>query len=324
MPNQGATLHRTQQASVPQALARSDTAYARFVAVLRLTATDPNSMLPATIHFHKETIVGIGVEPLDTPGAGLSWSDSSSGILADDVRVGDYGFRDELRDSVHFHEALGGGAVPLHPTSSSQIGHFLTAADIGFYVAGTERNYAEQQREVEEFRKNHPLRGLLRDFLMLDEEHDARMRQDMINTQFKRAMVGHELVADGGVSGLDMVRGTSTLAAPLAASHEDVNNFLHGRLDLIRIDDSKDGNSYQDLLLTWIGYRFGQHMANHRFGPSSEAAWWLEMMLTDGYDLADVARGDDPTWSADGKELQQLLKQFRAIQHRTHGSRGGR
>jgi hypothetical protein len=99
------------------------------------------------------------------------------------------------------------------------------------------------------------------------------------------------------------------------ASDEDVANFKAGRLDLIKVDDSKNGNSYQDLLLSWVGYKFGVEMANGRFASRAEAARWLEMMLTD-VDLKSVP-ASDPFYK-DAQQMAGMLEQFRGIQARIH------
>ncbi len=128
-------------------------------------------------------------------------------------------------------------------------------------------------------------------------------------------MIGHELIADRSFSGWGL---TSTLAAPVLATSTDVENFLKGRLDAIQIDDTQRGNSYQDLLLTWIGYRFGERMANNQFASREESARWLTVMLTE-YDLGAVKK-TDPFYK-DAQELKQFLDQFKKVQEQKHPTR---
>ena len=82
-----------------------------------------------------------------------------------------------------------------------------------------------------------------------------------------RAIVGHELIPDTR---------HSIPRAVWAPSAGDVTNFLNDRLDLININPSQSGNSYQDLLLTRIGYGFAINMANGRFRTQPEAARWRD------------------------------------------------
>lgn len=200
----------------------------------------------------------------------------------------------------------------MHRLSSDQIGHFLTAADIGFTVQDN-KNYIERQsREHAKYMAEHPYKSFFRDLISGNADVKTRVNLDMINTQYERAMVGHELIADRAFSGIGI---TSTIAAPLVASDEDVANFHQGRLDLIRVDDTKMGNSYQDLLLSWVGYNFGVAMANNRFANRQEAARWLGMMLTDT-DLSSVSKTDP--FYADAQKMQGMLQQFDKIQQRIH------
>ena len=264
------------------------TARDRFVSILGLTG----SSLPGpSAHFDPYTIRQIGTES------------SASG-------VGDTGFRRELRDSIQYHRDAQGHDVPLHRLSSDQIGHFLTAAHIGFYITEGDNYLAEQQRQAAAYRAEHPYLSIVRD--MMDPTTDMTVQHLFETAQYQAAMIGHEKIADRAFSGWGL---TSTISAPLMASAEDVQHFFQRRLDLITVDDTQRGNSYQDLLLTWIGYRFGQNMANGVFASRDEAARWLEMMLTDR-DLSTVPT-TDPFYQ-DAQQLQGLLQQFRQIQDRIH------
>ncbi len=263
----------------------------RFVSILGITG---GSQPGPSAHFEQYTIREIGTES------------SPSG-------VGDTGFRRELRDSIQYQPDASGADRPLHRLSSDQIGHFLTAAHIGFYIQEGNNYIASRQREAAQYRAQHPYLSLLRD--ALDPTTDQQVQHAFETQQYESAAIGHEQIADRAFSGWGL---TSTLAAPLLASPEDVTNFHRGRLDLIRVDDTQRGNSYQDLLLTWIGYRFGQHIANNTFGSREEAARWLSLMLTD-QDLSAVSQNDP--FYRDAQQLQTLLQQFRDHQRRIHPQR---
>ncbi|WP_221633180.1 SpvB/TcaC N-terminal domain-containing protein [Microcystis aeruginosa] len=266
------------------------TARDRFVSILGLTG----SSLPGpSAHFDPYTIRQIGTES-DPSGRG----------------VGDTGFRRELRDSIQYHRGDRNNDVPLHRLSSDQIGHFLTAAHFGFSLTERENYITRQHQEAARYREQHPYLSIVRD--MIDPTPNMEGQYAFENEQYRRAMIGHEQIADRAFSGWGI---TSTIAAPFMASPEDVQNFLNGRLDLIRVDDTQRGNSYQDLLLTWVGYTFGEHMANNRFSSRDEAARWLEMMLTE-HDLSTVQRSDP--FYQDAQHMQGMLRQFRATQDRIH------
>ena len=220
--------------------------------------------------------------------------------------VGDTGFRTEFRDSLVDQ----GRAVDNHRESSDQIGHFLTAAHIGFYVADSENYLNRRAQEIAAFKKEHPIRA----FFSVEESvnNDMRAEFNFDSNLYLSAMIGHEMIADRAFSGWGL---TSTIAAPFMASSEDYANFEAKRLDLIKVDDTKKGNSYQDLLLTWVGFRFGQDVANNKFATKEEAARWLNLMLTP-QDLNSV-RTTDPFYG-EAQELKGLLAQFAQIQHKTH------
>ena len=225
-------------------------------------------------------------------------------------RVGDTGFRRELRDSIKYHRDALNNDVPLHRLSSDQIGHFLSASSFGFSLTERENYIARQRQLAAEYREQHPYLSIVRD--LVDPTTDMAVQYAFEAEQYRKAMIGHEQIADRAFSGFGI---TSTIAAPVMASPEDVQNFLSGRLDRIRIDDTQRGNSYQDLLLTWVGYKFGQNVANGVFRTREDAARWLEMMLTE-QDL-NAVQSSDPFY-ADARQMQGMLQQFREIQARIH------
>jgi RHS repeat-associated protein len=262
----------------------------RFLSILTLTS---GSIFPngPTGHFDPYTIRQIG-----TDGPTVN---------------GDTGFRRELKDSIRYRKNAKNDDYIMHSLSSDQIGHFLTAADIG-YTLKERSNYIAAQRQADAaYRRDNPFMSFIRDALDTTTS-DMAVQYDFEAFQYQSAMIGHEMIADREIS----VTGTiSTAAAPLVASATDIKNFLSGRLDQIAINDSQRGNSYQDILLTWVGYKFGEHIADGTFSTNQEASRWLEMMLTD-QDLSKVAPTDP--FYADAQQMQALLQQFRQTQQRIH------
>ncbi|MDE1674624.1 SpvB/TcaC N-terminal domain-containing protein [Nocardia gipuzkoensis] len=269
------------------------TARDRFVAILRLTGGTEHG--PSRT-FDPFTILQIGTESVQSG-----------------PKVGDTGFRKELRDSIPYHQDALNKDAKLHEPSSNQIGHFLTASSFGFSLTERENYISQERQRAAEYREQHPYLSIIRD--LIDPTTDMAVQYAFEAEQYRRAMIGHEQIADRGFSGWGY---TSTLLSPFMASPEDVQNFLRGRLDLIRIDETKNGNSYQDLLLTWVGYKFGQNIANGVFHTREDAARWLEMMLTE-QDL-NAVQSSDPFY-ADARQMQGMLEQFREIQMRIHPPR---
>jgi RHS repeat-associated protein len=265
------------------------TARDRFVAILNLTGGNPNA---PSANFDTYTIRAIGTE---SPGG-----------------VGDTGFRRELRDSIQYRPDGMNRDVPMHRLSSDQVGHFLTAASFGFSLRDRDNYIAGQQRRQAEQRRAHPVLSFVGELVAGNIVLDQTLQYAFERQQYLSAMVGHELIRDRVASGLGI---SSTVMAPLMASAEDVSNFLRGRLDLIAVDDNLRGNSYQDLLLTWVGYTFGEHMANGDFRTSEDAAGWLSMMLTD-QDLSAVPASHP--FAADARQMRDMVQQFRQIQERIH------
>jgi hypothetical protein len=262
----------------------------RFSSILGLTGSNLPGPSP---HFDDYAIRQIGTES------------SATG-------VGDTGFRRELRDSIHYHRDASGGDISMHRLSSDQIGHFLTAAHIGFFITEGNNYLRERRQEADRYRAAHPYRSIVSDLIELPTLTDMQIQHAFMSGQYQSAMIGHELVADRAFSGWGI---SSTIAAPFSASDTDISNFFAGRLDLIRVNDSQRGNSYQDLLLTWIGYRFGERMSNDAFPTRDEAARWLELMLMDRE--LNAVQKTDPFYS-DAQQMQAMLQQFREIQRRIH------
>jgi hypothetical protein len=221
-------------------------------------------------HFNA-TLVGIGTGRPGVPNA-----------------TGDLGFRREFRDSLVGHRG-----------SSNQIGHFLTAVDIGIQ-ADIRQGYVEAD---ERFTREHPYLAAISRAMARGQSSSTYWAIE--RDAFLRAAVGHELVPDDAPGSLG-----GTVSAVRAASSADVENFLSGHLDRIRINPQQAGNSYQDLALTWTGYRFGVKLRRGAFASNAEAARWLTIMLTP-YDLSTVSASDP--FYADAQELAVILGQVRAM-----------
>jgi hypothetical protein len=231
---------------------------------------------------------------LGTPSAHFSSAIGQIGTGRGGGRSGDVGFRTEFRDSL---------AGPQHLSSSNQIGHFLTAVDIGIQYQ-VRQNYVDA---IDRFQRESPILAAIARAQAGGQSgaETWAMQQDVM----VRAAVGHELVADGTGSGSDGRTG-STIAAVWRPSGADVQNFMSGRLDLIQLNTSQAGNTYQDLLLTWVGFQFGIRVEQGKFSTNAEAARWLTMMLTN-QDLSAV-QPSDPFYR-DAQQLNQILQRVRPL-----------
>jgi RHS repeat-associated protein len=228
----------------------------RFNAILKLTESKGKEMW-AHMHFN-ETIDDIAYRPPNNKHR----------------PIGDYGFRRELRDSVRYREAKW-----LHPNSSNQIGHFLTAADLGYSL-----------------------------------EKEKPSAYERITSWKARISVGHEIAGDKGPDFIMFAKALMFAKAYLAPSTQDMINFFYGDLSKIKLDTWKEGSSYQDLLLTRIGWRFGKHMANNRFSNRKEAARWLEMMLTPKGNLEYESLHGKGVFREDANWMKKLIKDFKTTQ----------
>ena len=253
-------------------------------------------------HFN-QTVLSLHVREGDTP-----------------LGAGDRGFRPELQDSLRYYPGKDGKRPPLFPGSSNQIGHFLTAAHIAFYIRTRDNYYDElaRARAKMEAAMNPFVLALLRHEEMAAGVSSADVQLGVWEVEkegLMHIMIGHEMITDE-YRVFDNPKLNSFAHAVhggARASWSDSINFLNDRLDLITVDDrpSNYGNSYQDLLLTWVGYLFGAHVAAGRFSSRNEAAAWLELMLMER-DLGAIP----PThpFYRDAKRMQYMLEQFRRIQ----------
>lgn len=168
----------------------------------------------------------------------------------------DSGFRRDFRDP--------------HPSSRNQVGHFLTAVRFSLEPDLTE---------------NPVSRSLL--------------GQDIIghDTDFvERLAIGHELapdprfgnLIDGFENQFQAATDEHVRAFRRAVSRMSDDPNAHVDLESLRedlqpfiadIDSSLRGNSVQDLLLTAVGWRFGEMLRERRFENSEQASNWLERSL---------------------------------------------
>jgi RHS repeat-associated protein len=220
--------------------------------------------------------------------------------------TGDTGFRPELRDSL---------AGSQHVSSSNQIGHFLTAVDIGIQSEVRKSMADDLDAADRQFREEHPIFWALaqggggsQGSTLSPSDHLRIERSVMI-----RAMIGHELVADGTGSGSNGSVG-AIVASVWRPSSTDITNFMDGNLDQITLNTSQRGNTYEDLLLTYIGYRFGVKVQHGDFTSNDEAARWLTMMLTDT-DLSQVPESDP--FYQDAQDINAALIRVRPLMTRS-------
>jgi RHS repeat-associated protein len=184
---------------------------------------------------------------------------------------------------------------PLHVASSNQVGHFLTAVHLGF-----DSDFVK--------RPDPKILGL---FAGLQSPGNADMPPPVPGIQSFadllgapksmsaeevaiRIVVGHEKKADlEGGSALSEVENTT--AQFNAATSADVDAFKRAvaalgtgdKLDLdaalavlkadngIKIDQTLQGNSYQDMLLTVVGWRLGSDIKSGKITDRNQVADWV-------------------------------------------------
>jgi len=265
----------------------------RLTSILDLTRTDAWVPSASKTHFNSYTIRDIGTG--DPP---VIYFDTLP--RSHTKNVGDFGFRPELRDSVFY-----GSSLPMNTHSSDQIGHFLTAVDMGLTI---QKNKNEIEK-ILRFKSEHWFLSA-----MTAETDNQRMAAlGLINTGLLRAMIGHEQIHDITSVGSFLGNGfpLSDVGAVLSPSPKEIDNFLNGKLELIKIGkDVESGNSYQDLLLTWVGYSFGVHMANYQFADKGQAALWLEYMITSNKDSQPIDNNLPDWFKEDVNKMREFVKNF--------------
>jgi hypothetical protein len=143
------------------------------------------------------------------------------------------------------------------PTSTDQVGHFLTAVRLGF-----------DPRFV-----SNPIFRLL---LGGGGDADAPLR----------LIIGHEKVADPPDINRTSPRTLLTALRRFreqyqSATEDDIAQFRDGHLDLIRVGDGL-GNSMEDLRLSHKGWLFGRSITEGRFKSREEVAGWIRTEIGTG------------------------------------------
>jgi hypothetical protein len=114
--------------------------------------------------------------------------------------------------------------------------------------------------------------------------------------------IGHELVPDE--------KGPALFAHVVdilfTVEDADIENFLAGNLSQIQVNPSQKGNSYQDLLLTRIGFLFAESIQNGTISTPEEMAQWLEMALTP----EGLENVDNEKFNEDKSKIEAWLKDF--------------
>ena len=179
------------------------------------------------------------------------------------IEFGDTGFREEYRDS------------NLWPSSSNQVGHFLTAVRLGFDPSF--------------------LDSPLNRYILSAGDED-------VDTMALRLIVGHEKVADPGIFGAFM----SLIPFPgqwgfeeqyHSATDEDIENFRSGLLSNIAVG-SGQGNSMQDLRLSYKGWKLGGMIVRGEMTSREDVAAWIrrELMEEVGDFPLITPAGPGTTW----------------------------
>jgi RHS repeat-associated protein len=215
--------------------------------------------------------------------------------------VRDTGFRREFRDSIQsytFASATNSTLTPLHQSSSRQVGHFLTAAHMGFQN--------EQSRQAIREHRIQMANSTLYALLHARSNYESTLNKNiMINL---RAAIGHELVPDNAGS---RSWGGSLVNQLISPSPAQIRAFESDNLDQIVLNTTQEGNSYQDLYLTRVGFIFGERMAQNFFRSSQEAGEWLRTMLTPT-ELSNVP--ENSRLHQDAQRINRLLQQFQNTQ----------
>lgn len=175
-----------------------------------------------------------------------------------------------------------------HPSSSRQVGHYLTAVHLGYAP--------EVLGEAVEARRGsmmllHALGGLAGlavywadPFRIRPENHEERESLAI------RLMVGHELTPDGGVAGEARTVWAGTMGDGEAVFRRALRELAdlddmdvpaaEAVLRAIPIDDTLEGNSRQDMILTLVGCRFGMAVRNGEIATRAAAAAFTRRELS--------------------------------------------
>ena len=204
------------------------------------------------------------VPGLQTGGAIKGWDDT--------------GFRVEYQDP--------------HPSSNNQVGHFLTAVALGTHPHSVRSSIGASWSKGTGL-----LRGLggvlqrdplLRDLGVRDVVDPFGHYSD--EEVAIRLMVGHEKVADPTTDPSVFLRQFAAATTADVAVFRSAERLLGGTLPLntsaaaqalrgISVNDQQRGNSYQDLLLSLVGWRLGGDIAAQGLKDGAAVAGWLRSTL---------------------------------------------
>ena len=114
-----------------------------------------------------------------------------------------------------------------------------------------------------------------------------------------RPALGHEFVADDAF--------LHTPRATAAPSAEDIKNFKEGNISAIKINTTQKGNSYQDIILTRIGYLLAERIEDKTIKTKEDLARWLKMAITPG-GTETIKKGD--IFYRDKLFIQKMYEDF--------------
>jgi hypothetical protein len=203
------------------------------------------------------------------------WTDGTGGS-----RRGDTGFKPCFQD------------FPLWPGSSMQVGHFMTAVDMGF-----------QPSKLYNFVAAHVLTAPFGGPFgtpPTPADPDAPVRPNWWTfgeLECLQLIIGHEQVADSGVYGQEpsFWSKVSTLLANVTQADQD--NFRtafvglgagpqhdtdQAAANLVNVNvGTGSGNSRQDLLLSLFGFKFGTMIRKGELTAIADGGNWIRVNLVD-------------------------------------------
>ena len=210
------------------------------------------------------------LQGLQTGGAAAGWHDE--------------GFRAEFRDP--------------HPSSDNQVGHFLTAARLGYdpdFVGRAGNAGPRAQIRAGEQTFGDRIRSLAAEALGetgLSIRSSVAPFSSLSNEEVAlRLIIGHEKAPDpypwqpegflrqfsrASAHDVELFRqAEAALGTGPKLNLEAAIKILHG----ISVDDRMRGNSYQDLALSLVGWHFGKMIRSGQFANNAEVAQWIRANL---------------------------------------------
>lgn len=175
-----------------------------------------------------------------------------------------------------------------HPSSSRQVGHYLTAVHFG---------YAPEALQEDVSRRRHTV--MFYDWLVNGGFAFGRADPFGINprtfedyeTLAIRLAVGHELTPDGGSFGEIRTVWQGTASGGEAVFRRALRELrdlddmdipaAERILRAIPIDDTLEGNSRQDMILSLVGFRFGQAVRSGEIATRAAAGAFTRRELSE-------------------------------------------